>query len=341
MGYRDEFTAAAPASLDLHIVNRSTSDVLEQADALPFWSQDYTQLSKGNFSGAVTSVTCQDLQIFTESMSKAVDQIASAPEDCYVVGLATQVEGDSTWGMLPVSTNSLISLKHNAELFFRTSNNSEITAAAIPAQRFEEYALEVEWLDLKNIFSGLKPVEALAQNVSAQLLIAMKEGMDFHLENKDAINFPTMWRSFEDDLMATCLHAITSTRGNTHSQYDHRIPRYLVNRVRECTLTNADMPLTIGELCTSLRVSRRTLNHAFIRVLGITPVTYMRNVRLHRVRHELASSPFDILSIAHVATKWGFWHLSLFSRYYRELFGECPTDTLQRSKTEHSLNLTY
>jgi AraC family ethanolamine operon transcriptional activator len=38
-------------------VKRNTGDVLEQADALPFWSQDYTQLSKGVFSGAENSVS--------------------------------------------------------------------------------------------------------------------------------------------------------------------------------------------------------------------------------------------------------------------------------------------
>ena len=38
---------------DFMVVRRTTSDVLEQADALPFWTQDYTQLSKGEFAGAV------------------------------------------------------------------------------------------------------------------------------------------------------------------------------------------------------------------------------------------------------------------------------------------------
>ena len=103
--------------------------------------------------------------------------------------------------------------------------------------------------------------------------------------------------------------------------------------MRELTLSSYGYPLTIGELCTALRISRRTLNHAFARVLGVTPVAYMRNVRLHRVRAELQSSPYQVTTIANVASKWGFWHMSLFSRYYRELFGECPNETLERART--------
>ncbi|WP_408635108.1 helix-turn-helix domain-containing protein [Oleiphilus messinensis] len=34
--------------------------------------------------------------------------------------------------------------------------------------------------------------------------------------------------------------------------------------------------------------------------------------------------------MADVAADWGFWHLSQFSKDYRQLFGERPSDTLQK-----------
>jgi len=48
---------------DIQVVRRMTSDVLEQADAIPYWSQDYTQLGKGMFSGALSSVCHQGLPV--------------------------------------------------------------------------------------------------------------------------------------------------------------------------------------------------------------------------------------------------------------------------------------
>ncbi len=333
MGFRETFLGIDPlGSPGFHIVRRNTTDVLEQADAVPFWSQDYTQLSKGTFSGSVNSISHNGIQIFTETMNRAVDQIASAPQDCYVIGLPTIVEGEASWGLLPVRTNALITLDKNAELYFKTSTISEITVAVIPAKRLEDYAEKIDWMDFRKVMSTIKPVELLQPNVAKLLLTTLQYGMQFDTDCEQEINLTEKWQVFEEDLMSACLHALFHASENTHPHFDHRIPRYIVNRVRSSTLVNAAFPLTIEELCKTLKVSRRTLNHAFIRVLGITPVTYMRNVRLQRIRVELLNSAKDVSSIAHVATKWGFWHMSLFSRYYRELFGECPIDTLQRAK---------
>lgn len=335
MSFQEDFLGTATADRsELHKVQRTSSDVLQQADALPFWSQDYTQLDKGVFAGSVTSVSCRGVQLFRETMNRAVDQIASAPADCYVIGLPTIVDSDSTWGLLPVRENSLITLDKNAELLFRTSHLSEITVAVIAAKRLEEYAASVEWMDLDKVMDKVKPVEAVQPQMVERMHAAVGGGMDYFSTLDDSADIAQIWRHFEDDLMATCLQALSQVKDNRSSHnHDQRVHRYIVNRVRELTLSSYGYPLTIGELCTALRISRRTLNHAFARVLGVTPVAYMRNVRLHRVRAELQSSPYQVTTIANVASKWGFWHMSLFSRYYRELFGECPNETLERART--------
>ena len=334
MGFKETFLDIEPlVDSDFQLVRRNTTDVLEQAEAVPLWSQDYTQLTKGSFSGSVNSISHNGIQIFTDTMNRAVDQIASAPQDCYVIGLPTIIEGEASWGLLPVRTHSLITLDKNAELYFKTSMISEITVAVIPARRLEEYAEKIDWIDFRKVMGSIRPVELLQPNVAKLLLNTLMYGMEFDTSDSQDINLQTKWESFEEDLMSACLHALFHASENTHPHFDHRIPRYIVNRVRSSTLTNPAFPLSIDELCLSLKVSRRTLNHAFIRVLGITPVTYMRNVRLQRIRQELLNAPKDFSSIANVASKWGFWHMSLFSRYYRELFGECPIDTLQRAKS--------
>jgi AraC family ethanolamine operon transcriptional activator len=335
MSFQEDFmSTVAVDRCSIRKVERTSTDVLQQAEALPFWMQDYVQLDKGMFSGSVTSVSCRGVQLFRETMNRAVDQIASAPADSYVIGLPTIIDSDSTWGLLPVKENSLITLDKNAELLFRTSHLSEITVAVISAKRLEEYAEKVEWVNLDKLMDNVKPVEPIHPQLAGRMLAAVGGGMDYFAQLDDSTDIEQTWRHFEDELMATCLQALSQVRENQNShQNDQRVHRYIVNRVRDLTLSSQGFPLTIGELCTALHISRRTLNHAFARVLGVTPVAYMRNVRLHRVRAELQSSPYKITTIANVATKWGFWHMSLFSRYYRELFGECPNETLERART--------
>lgn len=80
MSFQEDFLGTATADRSaVHKVQRTSSDVLQQADALPFWSQDYTQLDKGVFAGSVTSISCRGVQLFRETMNRAVDQIASGP----------------------------------------------------------------------------------------------------------------------------------------------------------------------------------------------------------------------------------------------------------------------
>jgi AraC family ethanolamine operon transcriptional activator len=334
MGFQEDFLSSASAGrYQIHKVQRTSNDVLQQAEALPFWSQDYTQLDKGTFSGSVASVNCRGIQIFRETMNRAVDQIASAPSNCYVIGLPTIVDHDSSWGLLPVQENSLLTLDKNAELLFRTSHLSEITIAVIAAHRLEDYAAQVEWIDISQVMEKVKPVERAQLAVAERLHNVLIGGLDHIGQMDDNDDIEQIWRHFEDDLLASCVTALVQTKENPNRHHDQRIHRYIVNRVRDLTLSSYGYPLTIGELCTTLRISRRTLNHAFARVLGITPVAYMRNLRLHRIRAELQTTPYQVSTIANIASRWGFWHMSLFSRYYRELFGECPNETLERSRT--------
>jgi len=335
MGYFDLLEGVDyVANSDFHLIQCETADVFEQAEALPFWSQEYTQLSKGVFNGSINSVRHNGIQIFSESMNRAVDQVARAPQDCYVIGLPTIVEGESVWGHLPLKKQALITLGKNADLFFRTSSISEIVAVVIPANRLESYAKNMDWQSFNEAMTLIKPVEPLDPEISGRLLNILMYGLKNLPSNSPGVSFIERWDNFEEDLLSACLQALMHASKNIHPYYfDHRIPRYIVNRVRDITLASDGYPLGIEDLCDQLRIKRRTLNQAFSRALGITPLTYMRNLKLQKIRMELMAYPDEIPSIANVASKWGFVHMSLFSRYYRELFGECPIETLCRLRT--------
>lgn len=318
---------------EIQAVRCTLSDVLEQAAALPMWSQDYTQLDKGQFAGSVTSVAYQGVQIFREAMNRSVDELASAPPNSYVIGLPTIVEGEALWSGSKLNKNSLITLDKNDELLFRTSHSSEIAAAVISEQRLEEYAERVEKVDLRPLMRNVNPVEMVPPAIQSRLLATLYIGTEHLAKNiENGIDHPNSWRQLEDTVLSICVQALMAASNNSTRHHEYRVHRYIVKSVRELTLTQHCDPITIGEICTTLNISRRTLNHAFQQVLGITPVAYMRNIRLHKIKAELQYKTEQISNIACVASHWGFWHMSLFARYYRELFGECPSETLERSR---------
>lgn len=76
-------------------------------------------------------------------------------------------------------------------------------------------------------------------------------------------------------------------------------------------------------------MSLRGLYAGFREHRGISPMAYLRAVRLERVRHDLLNDP-AIDSVTAAALRWGFGHLGRFSVEYRKSFGEPPGQTLRR-----------
>jgi AraC-like DNA-binding protein len=113
-------------------------------------------------------------------------------------------------------------------------------------------------------------------------------------------------------------------------EQDVALPASL-RRARAFAEENAHLPVTVEEMARAARMSIRGLQQQFQSSLGVTPMTYLRTVRLHRVREELlASDPTVGASVRSIAVRWGFTHAGRFASQYRREFSENPAQTLRR-----------
>ncbi|EWM18084.1 AraC-family transcriptional regulator [Kutzneria sp. 744] len=88
-------------------------------------------------------------------------------------------------------------------------------------------------------------------------------------------------------------------------------------------------PLTLSTLAAHCGVGPRSLQKAFQQHLGMSPMEYVRDVRLRRAHEELrAADPFAD-SVAAVARRWGFTHLGRFAAAHEAKFGQKPLRTLR------------
>lgn len=87
---------------------------------------------------------------------------------------------------------------------------------------------------------------------------------------------------------------------------------------------------TIPELCKIAKLSERNLQYGFKEYLGITPIRYLRLLRLNGVRRDLLISNNKKDRVVEVALNWGFIELGRFAREYRQLFQELPSATLKK-----------
>jgi transcriptional regulator GlxA family with amidase domain len=89
-------------------------------------------------------------------------------------------------------------------------------------------------------------------------------------------------------------------------------------------------PNTVSDLARVAGTSVRSLQAAFAEHLGLTPMEYLRRVRLARAHQDLvAAVPGDGLSVADIAYRWGFGHVSRFAAAYREHYNQSPSQTLR------------
>ncbi len=61
-------------------------------------------------------------------------------------------------------------------------------------------------------------------------------------------------------------------------------------------------------------------------------------LKLNLVYYELQKSDPEQTSVSIVALKWGFVHMGHFSAYYKELFGEYPSETLKNTLLPRKCN---
>lgn len=89
-------------------------------------------------------------------------------------------------------------------------------------------------------------------------------------------------------------------------------------------------PVTIEDLVAHTQVSARSLYKGFQQYRGISPMAYLKLVRLQCVRERLlqARDAGETVAVTQVAMDYGFTHLGHFSQAYRQRFHETPGQTL-------------
>lgn len=91
---------------------------------------------------------------------------------------------------------------------------------------------------------------------------------------------------------------------------------------------HAGRSITVADLVELSGLSPRALQNGFKAEFEVSPMTYLRNARLDRVRQELRDG-FD--PVLDVAARWRFFHAGRFARQYRDRFGELPSETRTRA----------
>lgn len=104
----------------------------------------------------------------------------------------------------------------------------------------------------------------------------------------------------------------------------------LVKQAEDYMQAHLDHPLTLADLCQALGTSSRALSYGFQDIFGMSPMAYLKTLRLTGVHRALKAANPDSKTILNIASQFGFWSMGHFARDYKQMFGELPRQTLEQ-----------
>lgn len=111
------------------------------------------------------------------------------------------------------------------------------------------------------------------------------------------------------------------------------LPRQaILRRLTELMEEQRGEPIYADELAAALDISYPSLQRIFLDFFGLPPGQYLRLKRLYLARQRLMDGECD--SVSEAASSCGFWEISRFTSLYKATFGELPSHTLRRARSE-------
>ncbi len=105
---------------------------------------------------------------------------------------------------------------------------------------------------------------------------------------------------------------------------------YHIKRARDYIHDHAHEKVTLHDLSICAGCSFRTLQTLFNKILGMSPMAYLKVIRLEQVHVALLNADYQVSSVADIAKQWGFTHMGRLAESYKKKYGINPSDTLRK-----------
>lgn len=305
-------------------------DADEHAHNLTNWEQCYDQTTPGAFSGSLHELQLPGMQVFKEHTSQGMRQSCCVWPDALWFGLpqrpapGTAPAGGRINGRCAEGDTVMVR-PGSQEFELLTPADYGIYGIVVRQERLREAAdaqgYQLDWGRLTR--HELLHVDSQAH---ARCLHTLDRLLHTPAHGHSLPTLPQAAADPAEQLMEALLPLLDGARDPAQVSSSFARHQRVVAKARACLLAHPDQPLDVPELCEQLHVSRRTLQYCFEHVLGLTPMQYLRILRLNGARRSLRQQGPGT-SVQDVAARWGFWHLSQFATDFRKLFGHTPSQT--------------
>ena len=285
-----------------------------------------TQISTGSLSGNLTFARRDDVLYSSGLINGQVALRGPLSSDQITVGVGLRM-GGGTRHWLEQTASGAVGVFHAGDEHDALYTRGSLYATAtLSLDRLEQLAAGDELVLDRPVLGG---TGLHARPLADATLRRLRHAFELiHAGRRDAMRETRIGQQL---LRALIAHLGRAPRvGNRAGRTDAHA--MIVRRARAYILEHLAEPICPDTLAQAAHTSRRTLFRAFAEILDDSPQIYVMRLRLHRIRHDLASDEERACTVALIANQWGISELGRMARRYRDLFGEFPSDTLARQR---------
>ncbi|SFL56681.1 AraC family transcriptional regulator [Shimia aestuarii] len=296
---------------------------------LPLLQSEAVQLGPGSHVYEMLQVTGRDMLIFRSNFAPKMASTIVTHPDWMVLMVPVRWLGDHVLnGQLarpfdvfvfagPDGYSSTGMGRHNLSLGIRKSKLKE-TCAIMSGRCIDDINLDDQRMALG---PGLGTTfhRRILETIAASLEEPIGPGK-FALET-----------AIENDLFAEIAGLIIAQTIEENAVSSPNLDALrVVRRAENLFEDRATYPPSIADLCKAANVGATKLRVCFNEVFGVAPIAYLQAKRLTQARSLFLAEEGPPPSVKYAALSLGFTHSGRFARQYRSVFGELPSETLEK-----------
>jgi AraC family transcriptional regulator, ethanolamine operon transcriptional activator len=309
------------------LIKHESQDVDDQAKALNGWQQTYEQLGRGRFRGVAQQLVMAEGVLLREQTNRKIRETIRPPPDHLVLAVPLAVEPGSVFAGRPLERESLMLLSSRNEYDIVSAGELDLIGVSVHRDVVARLApAKVQWLEDAMQVQNLSLSPQAASAIRHMLLAVCGD-------SEDRLDSLAGGEADAELLSSTLTQTVMLAMLGDGIEHRSTVPRRsearlaVVRRAIDFMHAKLNDDIGIPEMCEAAYASRRTLQYCFEEFMRTTPQAYLRALRLNEARRALKNSGGR--AITTLAGEFGFNSASHFTRHYKLMFGELPSQTLK------------
>jgi AraC family ethanolamine operon transcriptional activator len=310
--------------MDTDVFSLESRDFAEMEQAFGAWDHRYTQIGPGAFRGNILHTKTGPVEISRSRWERCIHYQGVAPEGTIGMAISLVQTGDPRWMGQSVGFDDLIVQRRGMEADYLSAPIWDSVVFSIPEVTLAQQIADITHEDPQNFI-----IHGIAR-ITPQLAAQLRQTAMAMLNTAATPGVTSTPPEMVGAIVELLARALVSMKPPRHQKPCLIRQRRLIKKAEGYIAYLEEQPLRIGHMCRAINASERTLRDAFYNVNNMQPLEYLKALRLNEIYRLLCDAHPDDILIKQAAISNGFHHYGQFSGDYRRLFGELPSETLQR-----------